>query len=326
LNPILDSISIPSQGRLAPSPTGAQHVGNARTFLVAWLIERSQSGRLLVRIEDLDTPRTKGWATQQAIEDLAWLGLDWDDVVSLQSTRAIRYQQVLTQLQSMELVYPCTCSRSEIEESASAPHESALDGIVYPGTCSHRSVADAVTLDARGERFAWRFRMPAGELNWIDLLHGPQTLDARRLLGDFVVARNYGPAAYQLAVTVDDHDQNIARVVRGDDLIYSTYRQLAIYRALEWSPPLWLHVPLVIGPDGKRLAKRHGDSRLSLLREQNVAPERLIGMLAKSLGLQRSDVPISAKELLGIVCDKPDWWRDIPPAPWVYDPDNRFHE
>ena len=287
--------------------------------MVAWLIERSQSGRLLMRIEDLDTPRTKDWATQQAVDDLAWLGLDWDDLVSLQSTRAIRYQQVLSQLQSMELVYPCTCSRSEIEESASAPHESALDGIVYPGTCSHRSVADAARLDASGERYAWRFRMPADEMRWDDLLQGHQALDAERLLGDFVVARNYGPTAYQLAVTVDDHDQNITRVVRGDDLIYSTYRQLAIYQALEWSSPLWLHVPLVIGPDGKRLAKRHGDSRLSLMREQKVAPERLIGKLSASLGLQKTDAPISATELLGIVCAKPDWWHDIPRAPWVYD-------
>ena len=324
MNPILSPISIPSQGRLAPSPTGAQHVGNARTFLVAWLVERSQGGSLLLRIEDLDTPRTKDWATQQAVDDLAWLGLDWDAVGSLQSTRVIRYQQVLFQLQAMELVYPCTCSRSEIEESASAPHESALDGIVYPGTCSQRSVADARELDARGERYAWRFRMPSGEMRWNDLLQGHQSLDAQRLLGDFVVARNYGPTAYQLAVTVDDHDQNITRVVRGDDLIYSTYRQLAIYHALDWTPPLWLHVPLVIGPDGKRLAKRHGDSRLSLMREQKLAPERLIGILAASLGMQRTDAPISATELLGIVSDKPDWWQSIPRAAWVYDPEQEI--
>jgi len=310
----------PHIGRLAPSPTGAQHVGNARTFLVAWLLERASGGRLLLRIEDLDTPRTKDWASQQAIDDLRWLGLDWDAVCPLQSERETRYQSILSQLRHRELVYPCTCTRSEIEASASAPHESLLDGTIYPGTCSHRSAMDAEAFDAQAIRYAWRLRFPAEPQTWLDELHGPQSIDARRQLGDFVVARNYGPAAYQLAVTIDDHDQSISRVVRGDDLIYSTYRQLALYQALGWSPPLWVHVPLVIGPDGKRLAKRHGDSRLSLLREQNVAPERLLGALAASLGLRPSRAPITAAELVDVVRDQPDWLREIPRAAWVYDP------
>lgn len=307
-------------GRLAPSPTGAQHVGNARTFLVAWLHARSRGGTLLLRVEDLDTPRTKEWAGEQAIEDLRWLGVDWDEVAALQSLRETRYREILEELKSLELVYPCSCSRSEVEASASAPHESQLDGVVYAGTCAWRSANDAVDLDARGIRYAWRFRMPEVTSAWRDELHGEQWIDARKFLGDFVVARSYGPTAYQLAVVVDDHDQSITHVVRGDDLIYSTYRQHAIYRALRWPCPQMLHVPLVIGPDGKRLAKRHGDSRLSLMREKGLGPESLLGELAFSLGLLTSIRSVTARELLSIVGSDDDWLPKIPRTPWVYNP------
>ena len=307
-------------GRLAPSPTGAQHVGNARTFLVAWLHARSRGGTVLLRVEDLDTPRTKEWAGAQAIEDLGWLGLDWDGVAALQSLRETRYREILEELKSQELVYPCSCTRSEVEASSSAPHESQLDGTVYAGTCASRSASDAVDLDALGIRYAWRFRMPESTPAWSDELHGEQWLDARKLLGDFVVARSYGPTAYQLAVVVDDHDQSITHVVRGDDLIYSTYRQHAIYQALGWPSPRMLHVPLVIGPDGKRLAKRHGDSRLSLMREKGLGPELLLGELAHSLGLLKSNRSVTANELLSIVGSGDDWLRVIPHTPWVYTP------
>ena len=315
-NPSMMNSKTP-RGRLAPSPTGAQHLGNARTFLVAWLVNRADNGHLTLRIEDLDTPRTKSWANAQAIEDLQWLGLDWDDVAPLQSGNTDRYEAILKTLRDQELLYPCTCSRSEIEATASAPHEATLDGIVYPGSCASRSVGDAIGLEASGIKFAWRFRMPNQISEWVDDFYGPQSLDARKLLGDFIVARNYGPVAYQLAVVVDDHDQGINQVVRGGDLIYSTYRQLAIYRALNWSEPNWLHVPLVVGSDGKRLAKRHGDTRLSRWRDQGVKPQVLLGHLACSLKLIDSPQPLSAAELLELSKSNPKWWRTIPSEPWT---------
>jgi glutamyl-tRNA synthetase len=305
------------RGRLAPSPTGAQHLGNARTFLVAWLVQRAANGHLTLRIEDLDTPRTKSWANAQAIEDLQWLGLDWDDVAPLQSGNVDRYESILKILRDQELLYPCTCSRSEIEATASAPHEATLDGIVYPGTCASRTAWDAIDLQDSGVKFAWRFRMPMQISQWVDDFYGPQTLDAKRLLGDFIVARNYGPVAYQLAVVVDDHDQGIDQVIRGDDLIYSTYRQLAIYRALNWSAPNWLHLPLVVGPDGKRLAKRHGDTRLSRWRDQGVKPQVLLGQIACSLKLTDASSAISAAELLAVAKSNPQWWTQIPKAAWT---------
>ena len=305
------------RGRLAPSPTGAQHLGNARTFLVAWLVNRTANGHLTLRIEDLDTPRTKSWANAQAIEDLQWLGLDWDDVAPLQSGNTDRYESILQILRDQELLYPCTCSRSDIEATASAPHEATLDGIVYPGSCASRSAGDAIDLQSSGVKFAWRFRMPKQISEWVDDFYGPQSLDAKTLLGDFIVARNYGPVAYQLAVVVDDHDQGINQVIRGDDLIYSTYRQLAIYRALSWPEPRWLHLPLVVGSDGKRLAKRHGDTRLSRWRELGVKPQVLLGHLGCSLKLTDSPMPLSAAELLDIAKSNPQWWRQIPTEPWT---------
>ena len=304
-------------GRLAPSPTGAQHLGNARTFLVAWLACRHAVGKLLLRIEDLDTPRTKPGATVQAIEDLRWLGLNWDNSepgqpFTVQSNREMRYRAVLQQLKQKNLVYPCTCTRAEVEEAASAPHESTLDGTIYPGTCSHRSPLDADELDRKAYQYAWRFRMPCGIRNWTDDLFGEQSLNAKDQLGDFVVGRSYGVTAYQLAVVVDDHDFGINHVVRGNDLMFSTYRQIAIYEALGWDLPAWLHLPLVVGTDGRRLAKRHGDSRLSFYREQGVPAERIVGLLAESLGLRDGRESVTPWALLDEIGQRQDWIQRIP--------------
>jgi glutamyl-tRNA synthetase len=300
--------------RLAPSPTGAQHVGNARTFLLAWLSARSQGARIVLRIEDIDSPRVKPGAAQQAMDDLRWLGLDWDDGPVVQTSRWPVYHALLDELKRRELVYPCTCTRSDVEAAASAPH-AGQEGPVYPGTCRQRSVADAASLGDRP--FAWRFRVPTttAPLRYDDLIAGPQQCRVADELGDFVIAKGDGTPAYQLAVVADDRAQNISEVVRGDDLIPSTFRQRLLYAALEWMPPRFAHVPLVVGPDGRRLAKRHGDTRLSVLRETGVPAERLIGLLAWSCGLRETTAAVTAADLLVDFT-----WNRLPRAPFVFAP------
>ncbi len=317
-------------GRLAPSPTGAQHLGNARTFLMTWLLCRRAQGQLFLRIEDLETPRIKSWATDQAMEDLHWLGLDWDPTPNpsantigtiVQSHRLARYADVLQELIESDVVYPCTCTRSQIEALA-APHESILDGPVYPGTCSKRSALDAKELDRSGTPYAWRFRMPPSEIQFADVFNGDQVLRSPALeLGDFVVARMNGAIAYQLAVVVDDHDTGVTDVVRGDDLVLSTYRQLAIYSYMNWSQPRFCHLPLVVGTDGRRLAKRHGDTRLATLREAGIDPRTVIGYLAFQSGLLDRYEPVTAHELLAI-----DPLARLPRTPLVFDSANAVEE
>jgi glutamyl-tRNA synthetase len=268
----------PPVGRFAPSPTGAQHVGNARSYLIAWLMARSQQGQMALRIEDIDSPRIKHGATAQIFADLGWLGLDWNGDPVVQSNRISLYQQALRQLQEKELVYPCTCTRSDVERAASAPH-AEHEGPVYPGICTGRRANDAAHLD---RPYCWRFRLPVQEYCFDDLFRGRVALSRQEVGGDFVVWRNDGTPAYQLAVVVDDADMGITQVVRGDDLIPSTPRQLLLYRALERTPPAFAHVPLVVGPDGRRLAKRHGDTRLASLRAAGVRHTNLLGLLAWS--------------------------------------------
>src|SRR5688572_5633564 len=180
-------------GRLAPSPTGAQHVGNARTYLIAWLSARSQGGRVVLRIEDIDSPRTKAGAAQGAIDDLRWLGLDWDEGPIVQTTRLALYEAALERLKAQELVYPCTCTRTDVERAASAPH-AEHEGPIYPGACAHRRAADAERLDERP--FAWRMRVPKQSIAFVDGYRGPLSLDLHALGGDFVVWKSAGTPAY----------------------------------------------------------------------------------------------------------------------------------
>jgi glutamyl-tRNA synthetase len=273
--------SAPYTGRLAPSPTGAQHIGNARTYLIAWLAARACGGRVVLRLEDIDSPRIKAGAAEQACEDLRWLGLDWDEGPLVQTHRLPLYEAALRQLQAAELVYPCTCSRGDIEQAASAPH-AEHEGPVYPGTCARRRVADARVLG--NQPYAWRFRAGTDAAAFADGFCGRILVDAREMGGDFVVWKSAHTPAYQLAVVVDDAAQSVTEVVRGDDLVPSTPRQLRLYEALGLTPPRFVHVPLVVGPDGRRLAKRHGDTRLATLRAAGVAPEALLGLLAWSCG------------------------------------------
>jgi glutamyl-tRNA synthetase len=289
-------MSHPTRGRLAPSPTGAQHVGNARTYLIAWLSARSRGGTVALRIEDIDSPRIKPGAAEQALDDLRWLGLDWDGEPVVQTTRLPLYEAAIERLKAQELVYPCTCTRSDIASAASAPH-AEHEGPTYPGTCAHRTAADAAGLVAQGTPFAWRFRVTDSPA-FVDRFRGEVRIDLHAAGGDFVVWKSAGTPAYQLAVVVDDAEMGVTEVIRGDDLIPSTPRQLLLYRALGHAPPQFAHVPLVVGADGRRLAKRHGDTRLGTLRESGVRPESLVGLLAWSCGWQPTPDPVPPRDLI----------------------------
>ena len=271
--------------RLAPSPTGALHLGNARTFLINWAMARRAGWRIVLRIEDLDTPRTKPNADVEALDDLRWLGLDWDEGPHYQLPRLDRYAAHLRSLAERGLIYPCRCTRKEIERAQSAPHADEHE-LRYPGTYRPAHAGPATWRAADDDPIAWRLRVPDEPVGFTDALHGPQSFNVQQHVGDFVVASKKGLPAYQLAVVIDDAASGVTDVVRGDDLLRSTPRQLLIYRMLGLGPePRYAHVPLVLGEDGRRLAKRHGDTRLAGYREAGVAPERLIGLLAEWCGL-----------------------------------------
>ncbi len=274
---------------------------------------------MVLRIEDIDSPRVKAGAAEEACDDLRWLGLDWDGEPVVQTQRLALYRAALERLQAQEQVYPCTCTRSDVERAASAPH-AEHEGPVYPGTCAGRRAADAAGLGDRP--FCWRFRLPSSFPTFVDGFRGPTAIDLRAVGGDFVVWKAPrspgGPAtpAYQLAVVVDDAAQGVTEVVRGDDLVPSTPRQLLLYEALGLRPPSFTHVPLVVGRDGRRLAKRHGDTRLSALRRAGVRPEALLGLLAWSCGWIPAAEPVSARELLPLFR-----LEAIPPGPFVLTPE-----
>jgi glutamyl-tRNA synthetase len=244
-------------GRFAPSPTGTLHLGNLRTALLAWLFARSAGSPFLVRMEDLDAGRVRPGTDEEQLRDLAAIGVDWDGEVVYQSARLDLYADAIETLRGAGRVYECYCTRAEIRAAASAPHGPLPEG-AYPGTCLRLTAAELAEKRASGRPPALRVRADAEHVRFADRTAGPQ----EGVVDDFVVQRNDGAPAYNLAVVVDDAAQGVEEVVRGDDLLDSTPRQLWLARALGVSEPTHAHVPLVLGPDGARLAKRHGDVTL----------------------------------------------------------------
>ena len=274
-----------SDGRFAPSPTGTLHLGNLRTALLAWLFARSAGGRFLVRMEDLDTGRVRPGSAEEQLADLAALGLDWDGEVVVQSARLSFYSATLEALRSEGRLYECYCTRAEIREAASAAHGPLPEG-AYPGTCLRLSAAELAERRASGRPPALRVRAGGERVAFEDRLLGRY----EGAVDDFVVRRNDGAPAYNLAVVVDDAAQGVGEVVRGSDLVDSTPRQLWLARAQGLAEPAYAHVPLVLGADGARLAKRHGAVTL-----REVGAAAALAWMASSLGLPRVG---AARELL----------------------------
>ena len=282
-------------------------MGNLRTALLAWLFARTQHGQFVLRIEDLDRPRVRPGATQQMLDDLHWLGLDWDEgpdcdgpyTPYTQSERIDRYQHYLRQLQAANLVYPCYCSRAEVVNAASAPQQGAEDGLRYPGTCRQLTEAQRRTYEASGRRPSLRFRVHDERVvNFTDGVVGPITQHVQQAVGDFVVWRSDGIFAYQFAVVVDDALMHISQVVRGSDLLGSTARQILLYEALGFPAPTFTHIPLIADEQGKRLAKRNQSMGLDPLRARGMTPEQVVSELATSCGLMKRGKNVSAKELV----------------------------
>ena len=280
------------RGRLAPSPTGYLHVGHARTFFAAWQRAREAGGALVMRMEDLDPDRSRDEYAKAALEDLQWLGMNWDEGPDIggpyapyvQSQRRETYLAAWHKLLRGGFIYPCRCSRKDLAAALSAPHESAIseqnpldDEPIYPGTC--RPKAGGIPLEGVFEPASanWRFRVPDGEaIELEDLNLGPQLFIAGKDFGDFVVWRRDGVPSYQLACIADDAAMKITEVVRGADLLKSTARQIFLNRALGFSDPQWFHCRLVLDQNGRRLAKRNDALSVRTLRQRGLTPQDVL--------------------------------------------------
>lgn len=274
----------PLVGRLAPSPTGLLHLGHARTFLFAWWSIRARGGRILMRIEDLDGQRASPEFRDAALRDLEWLGLDWDGAPSVQSDHLDRLESAVVRLLAMGRAYPCVCSRSDLRTAQNAPHQGAREPR-YPGTCRGRFATHAEAERESGRPAGIRLQVPAGDVTIRDGLSGHHTLDVQASVGDFLLARRGGAPAYQLAVAVDDAAQGVTEVLRGDDLLPSTFRQWHVQVALGLPHPVWAHVPLVLDAEGRRLAKRADALSLAELRARGADPRAIVRWVAESAGM-----------------------------------------
>ena len=291
------------KGRFAPTPSGRMHLGNLFAALLAWLDVRSAGGRMVLRIEDLDTTRCPPENAIKLMDDLRWLGLDWDEggdgAQWRQSARTEHYHAAFEALEREGLIYPCYCTRAE-RLAASAPHRE--DGtVVYDGRCAALTAQERASLEEQGRRPAWRVRVPYETVTVHD---GNCGLFAENLAldcGDFIVRRSDGVYAYQLAVVADDGAMGVNHVVRGRDLLSSSPRQIWLHQKLGYEPPAFFHTPLLLAPDGRRLAKRDRDLDMASLRLR-YTPEQLIGILAWWAGLQKLPQPTSAANLVDGFC------------------------
>jgi glutamyl-tRNA synthetase len=283
----------PSDGRYAPSPTGPLHLGNLRTALLAWLFARSAGAAFRLRIEDLDPQRSRREHEEGQIADLRAIGIDWDGPIVRQSERRARHEEALAELTAQGRVYPCWCTRAEIRAAASAPHAGERGG-GYPGTCRNLTAAERAERERSGRPAALRLNAGGETIRVVDRLHGE--IEGR--VDDVVLRRNDGTPAYNLAVVVDDADQGIREIVRGDDLLDTTPAQALVARLLGVPEPSYAHVPLVLGPDGQRLAKRHGAVTLADRASRGESPADVVAWMATSVGLAEPGERVSAPDLV----------------------------
>ena len=303
-------MNTPIRGRFAPSPSGRMHLGNLWSCLLAWLAARSAGGGMVLRLEDLDPDRCRPEFCDQVMRDLEWLGLDWDGQPIYQSRRTEAYAAAFRALEDQGLVYPCFCTRAQ-RLAASAPHRS--DGVVlYSGRCRHLTLAERETLSAQRAP-AWRVQVPEETVSFRDQIQGDYAQNLAAECGDFILRRSDGVYAYQLAVVVDDAFQGVTQVVRGSDLLDSAPRQLWLQSNLGLPHPEYGHVPLLLSPDGRRLAKRDRDLELSQLKERFTAPQ-LVGRLALAAGLLPEYAPVTPQELLPHFA-----WDKLPRQDFVFE-------
>lgn len=284
-------------GRLAPSPSGEMHLGNAFAALLAWLSARARGGRVVLRLEDLDLPRCPAEFSRGVMEDFRWLGLDWDNDPVYQSKRFDYYEQCLSRLDAQGLLYPCYCTRRELHAApteASAPHAAAP---VYPGRCRTLTADQREEYEAAGRRAALRLRVPDRVYALTDGHLGPYSANLARDVGDFILRRSDGLYAYQLAVVADDAAMGVTEVVRGRDLLPSTPQQLYLQEVLGFPHPGYCHLPLLLAPDGRRLSKREGDLSLRALSKGHT-PQEIVGLLAHWAGLLDAPVPVTPTDLI----------------------------
>jgi len=280
-------------GRLAPSPSGRLHLGHARTFVLAWVNARQRGGGMRLRFEDLDRSRCRPEHVRRSLLDLEWLGLDWDGEPLYQSQRLDALREAAERLERSGAAYRCVCTRADLEQAAQAPQRGVTE-LRYPGTCRTRAFEQGSSEAPTPS--ALRLRVPEGPLSFVDGLAGPQSVDVAAEVGDFVLLSRSGVPAYQLAVVVDDDEQGVNEVFRGEDLLSSTARQLLVSRALGLREPRWFHVPLVLDAQGRRLAKRADDLSLETIREAGVDARALIAWVGRSAGLEVPD-RLTAREL-----------------------------